>query len=161
MTLVRPAEPRDAAALTALVQEMHVLHATALPGVFQPPASTITSPDEVTTWIASPGRVWLVAERDGTVVGYAHAEVQIEPPTAYKRASRTLHVHAIGVTASLRGRGSGGALLAALRRTAAERALVGLTLEVYAFNAGARRFYEREGFTLLRERLVAPVDPRG
>ena len=33
VTHVRPAELRDAAAIAALVQEMHVLHATALPDV--------------------------------------------------------------------------------------------------------------------------------
>ena len=160
MTHVRPAELRDASAIAALVQEMHVLHATALPDVFQPGSATVTSAEEMAERIGGDGSTWLVAERDGAVVGYARAEVQAEPATAYKRASAMLHVVTIGVTAAQRSTGAGRALLDALRALAVERGLDGLSLDVYAFNAAARRFYEREGFTTLRERLVAPLPRR-
>jgi len=60
----------------------------------------------------------------------------------------------MGVAEQHRGRGVGHALLAAVRAIAASRALDGVSLEVYAFNAAARAFYEREGFVGQRERMV-------
>lgn len=159
MTEVRPAEPRDAPAIAALVQEMHAFHAAALPELFQPPEATVMTPADVVRLTARPGFLLLVAVQEGSVVGYAHAEVQEEPATAYKRASALLHLHAMGVTASRRGGGVGRALLAAVREAAAARGLAGVSLEVYAFNTAARAFYAREGFAPLRERLVAPALP--
>ena len=99
----------------------------------------------------------LVAVDRGEVVGYAHAELQSGPATAYKLANPQLHVHAIGVAASRRRRGAGSVLVAALRAEARERGVSELSLEVYAFNEAARRFYEREGFVRLRERMVSPL----
>ena len=156
MTEVRPAAPADAAAVAAIAQETHALHAAALPEIFQPPPSTVLTPADVERLTAQAGHVWLVAVRDGRVVGYAHAEVQETPATAYKHASAELYLHAMGVTAAHRGGGVGHALLGAVRDAAAARALGGVTLDVYAFNGGARAFYEREGFVPLRERLVWP-----
>ena len=138
---------------------MHALHATALPDVFQPVEASVTSVEAMAARVAGDGTTWLVAERDGDVVGYAHAEVQREAATAYKRASATLHVIAIGVTAAQRGTGAGRALLDALRAMAVAQRLDGLTLDVYAFNAAARRFYAREGLATLKERIVAPLPP--
>jgi hypothetical protein len=88
----------------------------------------------------------LVAREAGRVEGYAHAEVQETPETAYKRAGATLYVHAMAVSARSRGRGVGRALLAALRDAAAARGVAELSLDVYAFNAAARAFYLDAGF---------------
>ena len=159
MTEVRPAEPRDAPAVAALMQEMHAFHAAALPELFQPRDWAVITPQEVERLAARAGHVLLVAVQAGCVVGYAHAEAQESPATAYKRVSALLHLHAMGVTAARRGGGVGRALLAAVRDAAAARGLAGVSLEVYAFNSAARAFYLREGFAPLRERLVAPAPP--
>lgn len=160
MIEVRLAAAIDAAAVAALAQEAHALHAAALPGVFQPPATPVVSPGEIARLATRPEHLLLVALQTGEVVGYAHAEVQEAPATPYKRASALLHLHAMGVSAAHRRRGVGRALLEAVRGAAAARGLSGVSLDVYAFNAAARAFYEREGFVTLRERLVTPGSVR-
>lgn len=71
----------------------------------------------------------LIAERGGRVAGFAAVDVEGL-------------VGALFVAEAARGRGVGAALVAALKALRPE----GLTLWTFAANAGARRFYAREGF---------------
>lgn len=150
---VRSATASDAAAVAAIAREVHALHAAALPHVFQPPAPSVATPDEMAALLGRPDTLLLVATESDAIVGYAHAESQVAPATPIKRAAALLHVQAMGVSAAHRGRGVGHALLAAIRAAAAARGCDGVSLEVYAFNAAARAFYEREGFAGVRERM--------
>ena len=155
MIEVRRARTTDAAALAALAQEAHAVHAAALPDVFQPASrGPVLTPAEAARVVEAPGQLWLLALDGGAAVGYAHAEVQEAPASPYKLPSRRLHVHAMGVRAAARRRGVSRALLAAVRAEAAERGLPEVSLEVYAFNSAARALYAREGFAPLRELLV-------
>jgi diamine N-acetyltransferase len=160
MMQVRLATPEDAAGIAAVALEVHALHAAALPEVFQPPTEAVVTPADIARLREQPGQLVFVAVAGGEIVGYAHAEVQETPATSYKRAAARLHLHAMGVAAECRGGGVGSALLAAVREAAVGRGLTRVSLEVYAFNAGARAFYEREGFVTLRERLVLDLPAR-
>lgn len=151
---VRRAHAVDAAAVAALMQDVHTQHANALPDYFQPAATAVSSVEEVGELASRTGHVLLVAMAEASVVGYAHAEVQRVAVSAYKRAATSLHLHAIGVAAEHRSRGVGGLLLAAVRDVAHTLDIGEVTLEVYAFNTTARAFYLREGFTPLRELMV-------
>lgn len=159
MIEVRPAEPADVPAIAELAAVVHAAHAAALPHVFQPPAPPPLGPADVVQLIAAAGPLFLVAVLDGAFAGYARAELRDQPATAFKRASRVLHVHEMGVVPAHRRHGVGRALLRAARAAARARGAHGVSLDVYAFNAGARAFYAREGFASVREWLVAPVAP--
>lgn len=154
---VRAFAPADAQRVAALVQEIHAFHAHALPGMFQPAGTAVLGAADIERRAAEPGQLWLVAVAGDVVVGYAHAEVQRTPASAYKRASALMHVHAMGVRSTHRSRGAGHALVAAVRAEAAVQGLDGVSLEVYAFNKAARDFYLREGFSPVRELLSAPL----
>lgn len=153
---VRRARETDTAAIAAIAQEVHALHASALPDVFQPPGAAVATAADFARLTSTAGHLLLAADDGAGVVGYAHAQVQRQPATSYKRASDLLHVHAMAVASAHRDRGIGAALLAALRAEARRESLDGLSLEVYAFNAAARRFYERAGFAEERTRMTAP-----
>ena len=159
MITVRPAEPADAPAIAALVCGVHAMHARALPDVFQPADAAPATPASVATLIERAGPLFQVAVRDGAVAGYARGELQEEAATALKRASRVLYLHEMGVAPEHRQHGVGRALLVAIRAAAVAWGARGVVLDVYAFNAAARAFYAREGFTPLRERLAAPLEP--
>ena len=85
---------------------------------------------------------YLVAEEDGTIVGYAGAWMIFEEG----------HVTNIAVDQAYRGRGIGRALLAALMQYAANLGVAYLTLEVRRSNLVAQRLYERFGFVRLSVR---------
>ena len=156
MVDVRRAQQADGAAIAAIAQEVHTMHAGALPEVFQPPGAAVATAADFARLAGAAGHLLLVALDGEGIVGYAHAEIQRHDATSYKRSSARLHVHAMGVASARRDRGIGAALLAALRAEARRESLDGLSLEVYAFNEAARRFYERAGFAEERTRMTAP-----
>ena len=86
-------------------------------------------------------RHYLVAEDDGTVVGYAGL-------IAYDDEA---HVATIGVTGARQGEGTGALLLDALLAEADRRSPVVL-LEVRADNEHAQELYRRRGFTEIGRR---------
>jgi [ribosomal protein S18]-alanine N-acetyltransferase len=86
-------------------------------------------------------RHYLVAEDDGTVVGYAGL-------IAYDDEA---HVATIGVTGSRQGEGTGALLLDALLAEADRRSPVVL-LEVRADNEHAQELYRRRGFAEIGRR---------
>jgi len=89
------------------------------------------------------GTVVLVAE-EGSPTGFLVA--------CRERAADVpmLHIHDLAVAPPHRRRGAASALLAELIRIAAAEGIPLLRLEVRITNEGARRFYERHGFRVIR-----------
>ena len=67
------------------------------------------------------------------------------------------YVQMVAVDPDARGRGVGSALLAEAERRARQTDCVRLALDVDADNTGARRLYERLGYTVVAESPAAPI----
>lgn len=94
----------------------------------------------------------LIAERDGTPVGCLH---MISALDFFGR--RHAHVSVIAVSEAVEGTGVGRALLAHAEAWARQRALPLVTLNVFAANERARRFYEQAGFEPEIVKFAKPV----
>lgn len=92
--------------------------------------------------LAHPTRRYLVAELDGSIVGYAG--VYLLPPDS--------DVQTIAVSSAAQGRGIGKLLLRALIDIALELGCVQLLLEVRSDNESALAMYERFGFESISRR---------
>lgn len=101
-----------------------------------------------------PPAAHLVAEADGTVVGY----VRVAPVTPLPENAHVLGIAGLAVAPAARGRGVASALLAAAAQHARERGARKLSLRVLSTNEAALRLYERLGFnregTLREEFLI-------
>lgn len=86
----------------------------------------------------------LVAELDGTVVGY----VRLAYPTPLVCNSHVRQIQGLVVAEEARGTGVGRALLRAVREEARRQGARRLTLRVLGHNAPARTLYETEGFVV-------------
>ena len=84
----------------------------------------------------------LVAEREGTVLGWA----KIEHPTPFPSTDHVWTITGLAVDPQAQGAGVGRALIEALAEEARSRGARRLTLRVFAPNEVARRLYERCGF---------------
>ena len=75
-----------------------------------------------------------------------------------RSGSRVVFVEVLYVRPSARGKGLAGELLRAAAEHAQAEGADHLELDVLESNEGARRFYERLGFTMVERRLATPVD---
>jgi GNAT superfamily N-acetyltransferase len=91
--------------------------------------------------VAAPDNEVWVAERAGRVAGCLHILA-----TTDFFGRRHAHISVIATTEAAEGTGVGRALLAHAEAWARERDLLLLTLNVFASNSRARRFYEKAGW---------------
>jgi len=103
--LIRPCDPADLAAVTS-VYAWNVLNGT---GTFELEAPDLAEMTRRHGDVLAKGLPWLVAERDGAVLGYAYAN-HFRPRPAYRFCLED----SIYLAAEARGQGIGRALLAEL-----------------------------------------------
>jgi ribosomal protein S18 acetylase RimI-like enzyme len=99
----------------------------------------------------NPPEAHLVAELDGSVVGY----IRLKPPSKLPENAHVVQVQGLAVHPEARRRGVATGLLDTAEATLRERGTRKLTLRVLSTNEAAIRLYERHGFvregTLLEE----------
>jgi GNAT superfamily N-acetyltransferase len=104
-------------------------------------------PDTLERWhreaLSGPGRVVLVAELDGEVVGMAHIA-----PSGAANAPHRAEVQRVAVAESARGSGVGRRLMAAVEETALDRDVTLLWLTTHDLS-DACAFYEAVGYSKL------------
>ena len=101
-----------------------------------------------------PGTVDLIAERDGERVGFLIMLTDI--PDEVTQGDQAFVAY-MAVDPKARGRGAGGALVAAAEAEAARQGLPHLSLMVTADNDVARRLYASAGFFEERMLLTKPI----
>jgi phosphinothricin acetyltransferase len=135
---IRPADPGDAAAI-AFIYGHHALHGT---GTFEEEAPSIAEMADRMARVRARGWPWLVAEKDGRVVGYAYTG-QFRDRAAYRFCGEdSVYIHPDHMGAGL-GKMLLDALLPASAAAGFERivAVIGDSA-----NTGSIRLHERTGF---------------
>ena len=128
---LRPAVPADSARIAQILIDVR--------SSFMPYAPLVHSPREVRSWVGgllTSSRGIVVAELGGDVVGVMVVEREVSCSWIMQMAVDPAHV----------GRGIGSALL----RQALLDCRSPIRLYTFQANAGARRFYERHGFRIVR-----------
>ena len=136
MTVIRPATAADGAAVASVYD----------PVVVESPASFEVEPpgpDEMGRRIAAtaPRYPWLIAERDGAVLGYAYA-AQARSRPAYRWCAEV----SVYLGPAARGQGLGGMLLDAVLKDLAERGFATVIAGVTLPNPASVRLFEGRGF---------------
>ncbi|KIM00226.1 Histone acetyltransferase HPA2 [Paramagnetospirillum magnetotacticum MS-1] len=140
---VRPARPEDSGDILRLLR---------LLAAFEGEPDGIATTEEILRRDGfGPERRFeaLLAELDGRVRGLVVTYL------AYSswRGAPTLVVHDLYVEEEARGTGAGSALLSAAAALAAEQGCCRMDVNVVAWNAEGRKFYERQGFKALTDWL--------
>ncbi|MDQ1258556.1 MAG: hypothetical protein QG643_378 [Pseudomonadota bacterium] len=139
MPLIRPSQDSDTAAITAIYAH-HVLHGT---GTFEIDPPTEADMAQRRAEVLARGLPWLVAERDGQVLGFAYAN-WFKPRPAYRFTAED----SIYVADTARGCGVGRALLQALVDQAQAQGLRKLVAVIGdSANAGSIGLHRALGFT--------------
>lgn len=139
MTQIRPSRDEDVEAITAIYAH-HVLHGT---GTFETEAPTAADMAGRRADVLSKNLPYLVAERDGELLGFAYCN-WFKPRPAYRYSAED----SIYLADSARGQGLGAQLLAALSQ-AAEAGGVRKLIAVIgdSANAGSIGVHRAQGFS--------------
>ena len=154
--ILRPAVAADFEAIARLGDEVNGLHHDRHPAVFTPRGDRVA---HAAFWRARwhDGEHFIVAEQGGAVVGFVCGSVVDEKQTALVNAMRLLRAGSVAVSAASRGQGIGTRLMQALADWGREQGAVELRLNVWDFNRGAMRLYERLGYELRSHYYALPL----
>jgi ribosomal protein S18 acetylase RimI-like enzyme len=110
----------------------------------------------------------LIAESEGLVIGMMHSYAMREDPEpsvvtdpvlapyADMEVPDTLYISSLALHEGWRNKGLGLSFLEHAQLRAEQMGLKGLCLIDYAANTGARRFYERHGFSVVKTCQITP-----
>ena len=143
--LVRRAGEEDIPRITDLLVQVDMVHHNGRPDIFKGPAVKY-SPDELREIFRDQDRpVFVAVSEAGEVLGHAFCVLKEVKDHPLLMDDRTLYIDDICVDEAARGRGVGRALYERCAAYARELGCRRLTLNVWAFNEPARRFYEEMG----------------
>lgn len=141
--MIRSACVEDIPQLNKLLLQVQQVHAQARPDIFVSGAKKHTD-DELFVLIQNTDQTPIfVAELDGVVVGYAFC--QIIRTSDHTRKQNTLYIDDLCVDATHRRKHIGSDLLNYVIALAQKRNFHNVTLNVWALNKDAYRFYEKNG----------------
>lgn len=147
--------PNDYPAVVVLELEVQAIHVEGAPRRHIPYG--VTSLESYQAILADPANNVLLGIEDGEVVGYMHYEVIDYPQGEWTYAQRVLHIHSLTIKQEHRRKGYGEQFMAHADNAAREQGASHVTLEVWAFNQPAHRFYEWLGFVPTQIQMEKPV----
>ena len=142
--MIRRAEERDIPAIDDLLSQVLNVHHEGRPDLFRSNARKYTDL-ELMEILRDESRPVFVAEEDGTVTGYAFCIFQQHIGHNILTDVRTLYIDDLCVDEKFRGRHIGTALYEYVLAFAREQGCYNVTLNVWACNEDAMRFYEYLG----------------
>ena len=145
--LIRPAVESDIPRLEGLLYQVHGLHAEGRPDIFIPGCKKYTAEQLRKILSDTENTPVFAAISDGLLVGYCFCVRQVQTAASMQKIS-TLYIDDLCVDAAMRGHGIGKVLYDYAVEYARENGYYNLTLNVWACNPSAMRFYEKCGLSV-------------
>ncbi len=146
---IRKAEARDIPTVLDLLLQVLTVHADGRPDIFRHDVTKYNE-EELKEIFRDPTRPVFVAEKEGTVSGYAFCMFQT-PSNSVMYPIKTLYIDDICVDEKQRGYGIGTQLFEHVKKFAEDQGCYNITLNVWACNETAMKFYESLGMKRQRE----------
>lgn len=157
---IRRAKPSDADTINRLLFQVLKVHSDARPDIFKAGTKKYTD-SELLNIIADDSRPIFVAEKDGQVLGYAFCAHQQFIDNNNMTDIKTLYIDDLCVDEEARGMHIGTALYNYVLKYAKENAYYNVTLNVWADNVNAVKFYEKLGLRKQKigmEKIISPAE---
>ena len=146
---VRPAQRDELARVNELRLQVNDLHVEGRPDIFRPGFNEELQRHVYDEFDGEDSDV-LVALLDGEICGFATVQYIHRPESPYSLARSFYRVEEFGVDSAYRRRGVATALVDYMRGDARQRGFERIELDFWAFNEGAKAFYDRAGFKVYR-----------
>lgn len=142
---IRRAQIKDIPAIIKLLSEVLELHAAIRPDIFKPGTTKYTN-DELAKLIKDDQKPIYVAVNDeDEVLGYVFTQLQEQPFSTNMVQFKSLFIDDLCVDSATRSQGVGRALLDFVKEEGKRLGCYEITLNVWAGNDSAIRFYEKNG----------------
>ena len=145
--LIRRANKKDIDAISALLSQVLEIHHNGRPDIFKGNAVKY-KPEELSAIIEDDTRPIFVAELDGEVVGYAFCMMIQHKNNNILTDIKTLYIDDLCVDENCRGNRVGKQLYEYVVNFARESGCYNITLNVWALNESARKFYDACGLSV-------------
>lgn len=141
---VRRAMEKDIPAIMNLLRQVNRVHYEGRPDLFKPGTKyTADELSEIIKYDKTP--VFVFEDENGTVLGHGFCVLQRPENTNLLTDILTLYIDDICVDEGARGQNIGRAIYEHILSFARERGCYNVTLNVWACNPGAMKFYEKLG----------------
>lgn len=147
MKEIRRASARDIPAIMKLLVQVNMVHHLGRPDLFKGPTTKYTEA-ELAALLEDDARPVFVCAEGETVLGHAFCVFQQKRDDILFTDVKTLYIDDICVDEDARGKGIATALYRHVLDFARAEGCYNVTLNVWACNPGARRFYEAMGMNV-------------
>ena len=146
---VRLAREEELSRINELRKQVNDLHVAGKPDVFKP-----GFPEELQNFIRviwkDPEQNIVVAEKDGTICGFAVLHHINRPENAFMKERDFLDIDEFCVDEAYRRQGVASAMIGFIKNYAKEKGFHRIELNMWEFNQDALAFYEAAGFSTFR-----------
>ena len=142
---IRRAQGKDIPAISKLLGEVLEIHAAIRPDIFIPGTTKYTAEELTEILNDNQKPVYVAVDENDEVLGYAFTQLQEQPFSTNMVQFKSLFIDDLCVDSSARSQGVGKALLNFVKQEAKRLGCYELTLNVWAGNDSAIRFYEKNG----------------
>ena len=145
---IRRAQGKDIPAISKLLGEVLEIHAAIRPDIFIPGTTKYTAEELTEILNDNQKPVYVAVDENDEVLGYAFTQLQEQPFSTNMVQFKSLFIDDLCVDSSARSQGVGKALLDFVKQEAKRLGCYELTLNVWAGNDSAIRFYEKNGLKI-------------
>lgn len=150
---IRNAQPKDSEKIINLLQQVLDLHAKIRPDIFIP-GTTKYTPDQLKAILNDEEKpVYVAVDDNDYVLGYAFCQIKEQPFSTNMIPFKSMFIDDLCVDSTCRGQHIGEQLFDYVKAQAKKIGCYEVTLNVWAGNTGAERFYEKMGMKT-KERMM-------
>lgn len=150
---IRNAQPKDSEKIINLLQQVLDLHAKIRPDIFIP-GTTKYTPDQLKAILNDKEKpVYVAVDDNDYVLGYAFCQIKEQPFSTNMIPFKSMFIDDLCVDSTCRGQHIGEQLFDYVKAQAKKIGCYEVTLNVWAGNTSAERFYEKMGMKT-KERMM-------
>ncbi len=155
--IIRRAENKDLEGINKLLFQVAKIHAEGRPDIFKTAAKKYTD-QELTDIIKNDNSpIFVAVDGNNRILGYAFCIVDITKNHKLLQDKKTLYIDDICVDEAVRGAHIGKSLYDYVVDFATENDFDSITLNVWAFNENAYKFYEKCGMNPLKTTMEKQI----
>lgn len=142
---IRRAQGKDIPAISKLLGEVLEIHAAIRPDIFIPGTTKYTAEELTEILNDNQKPVYVAIDENDEVLGYTFTQLQEQPFSTNMIQFKSLFIDDLCVDSAARSQGVGRALLDFVKKEGKRLGCYEITLNVWAGNDSAIRFYEKNG----------------